>query len=178
MVTRLLVVDDDDRFRDRLVDAIRTRGLACSGASDAAAAYDIADAERPDGVVIDLRMDGISGLDAIPELRRRLPDAAIVVLTGFGSIATTVEALRRGANDYLVKPIDVERILGAFAPRLPGAVAPLEELSDPPTLGRVEWEHIQRVMNECGGNVSRAARALGMHRRSLQRKLNKYPPPR
>ena len=97
-----------------------------------------------------------------------------MVLTGFGSIATAVEAVRRGAVDYLTKPADADEILRAFAP---GAAEGVEE-SPVPSLHRVEWEHIQRVLAECGGNVSRAARALGLHRRTLQRKLATRPPAR
>jgi two-component system response regulator RegA len=178
MERSFLVVDDDRLFRERVVAALRTRGFRCFDAADGASACDVADSERPDSVLLDLRMPGVSGLEVIPELRRRLPDATIVVLTGFGSIATAVEALRRGANDYLVKPIDIDRILAAFATREEDARPHAVKEEDPPSLGRVEWEHIQRVLAECEGNVSRAARALGMHRRSLQRKLQKFPPKR
>lgn len=174
----MVIVDDDERFRERFASALQSRGIRCAAAADAPAAYELIDTLRPDRILLDLRMPRISGLDAIPEIRRRAPDATIVVLTGFGSIATAVEALRRGADDYLVKPIDVDQALAAFDRRQREAPAAIDERAEPPTLGRMEWEHIQRVLNECGGNISRAARALGMHRRSLQRKLNKYPPER
>jgi two-component system response regulator RegA len=129
-------------------------------------------------VLLDLRMPGESGLEAIPRLRGLLPRARIVVLTGFGSIATAVEAVRRGATDYLTKPVDTDHIIEAFS-RDPSAPRPAQVGSAaPPSLDRVEWEHIQRVLAECGGNVSRAARALGMHRRSLQRKLGRHAPRR
>jgi two-component system response regulator RegA len=175
---RLLVVDDDRVFRERLMAAFVSRGVECFCAPDAATAYEMAARRSPDWVLLDLRMPEISGLEAIPTLRSRLPDARIVVLTGFGSIATAVEAVRRGATDYLTKPTDADRILAAFRRDPSAAVAPGIAASDPPSLDRVEWEHIQRVLAECGGNVSRAARALGMHRRSLQRKLNRYAPQR
>jgi two-component system response regulator RegA len=99
----------------------------------------------------------------------------IIVLTGYGSIATAVEAVRLGAFNYLPKPADVDDLLLAFS-RGPGEVAEVSEDFQPPTLARAEWEHIQRVLADCGGNISEAARRLGLHRRSLQRKLQKYPP--
>ena len=174
----LLIVDDDERFRERVLAALQSRGIPCVGAENAVTAYELIETLQPDRILLDLRMPRVSGLDAIPEIRRRAPDATIVVLTGFGSIATAVEAVRRGADDYLVKPIDVDQIVAAFGRRRGGSVPAADEPAAPPTLGRIEWEHIQRVVNECGGNISRAARALGMHRRSLQRKLSKYPPGR
>jgi two-component system response regulator RegA len=100
------------------------------------------------------------------------PSTVVVVLTGYGSIATAVESIKLGAASYLTKPADADQIIAAF-----GGTQP-EEHTEVPSLARVEWEHIQRVLADCGGNVSRAARALGIHRRSLQRKLSKYPSPR
>ncbi|MFT3787801.1 MAG: response regulator [Tepidisphaeraceae bacterium] len=130
-------------------------------------------AVRPARVIVDMRMPGTGGLDLIPELVRIDPEMHIVVLTGYGSIATAVEATRRGARDYLTKPVDTEQILAAFDKDPEGGNAVTEST---PSLARVEWEHIQRILADCGGNISQAARKLGIHRRSLQRKLAKLPP--
>ena len=127
---------------------------------------------EPSRAVVDLRMPGGSGLDLVSDLLEMEPEMEIVVLTGYGSIATALEATRRGAVDYLMKPADADQILGAFEksgekPAVKGTV---------PSLARVEWEHIQRILTDCGGNISQTARVLKIHRRSLQRKLSKYPP--
>jgi len=125
--------------------------------------------------VIDLRMPGMSGLDLVRELVTRHPAMHVVVLTGYGSIATAVEAVHRGALDYLQKPLDTDQILAAFDKEHDAAeAAPTAETT--PSLARVEWEHIQRVLTDCEGNISLTARKLGLHRRSLQRKLGKFPP--
>jgi len=115
----------------------------------------------------------MDGLELVQRLLQRLPSIQIIVLTGYGSIATATDAIRFGAHDYLTKPTDADQLLAAFD----SGKAPAEPAPDSaPSLARVEWEHIQRVLNDCGGNISQAARALGIHRRSLQRKLAKYPP--
>src|SRR5690606_29538385 len=122
---------------------------------------------------LDLRVGTDNGLDLIPELLRLDPATRIVVLTGYGSVATAVEAIRRGAAHYLTKPADTDEILAAFERRSEtgdAATPPLQAMS----LDRVEWEHINRVLVDCGGNISEAARVLNIHRRSLQRKLSKY----
>jgi len=170
----ILVVDDDDRLRTRLARALRDRGLDTLEADGPAGARAHISA-RPTHCVLDLRMPGGSGLALLAELRAALPELQVVVLTGYGSIATAVDAVRLGATNYLSKPADTDMILAAFAR---GAAPPLSEAPDyqPPTLARAEWEHINRVLEDCGGNVSRAARKLGMHRRTLQRKLATYPP--
>jgi len=165
-----LVVDDDEAFRTRLVKALISRGYETHGAATVAEAIKIASQVSPDGAVVDLRMPGGSGLDLIPELVSQLPGIQIVVLTGYGSIATAVEAVRRGAINYLTKPLDADQILAAFDRE---AEPPAESI---PSLARVEWEHIQRILHDCNGNISMAARKLGLHRRSLQRKLGKLPP--
>ncbi len=118
----------------------------------------------------------MSGLDVVRELKAIDPATAVVVLTGYGSIATALEAIRLGAVHYLTKPTDPDRILEAFELGL--SARPRDLPMDTPSLARVEWEHIQRVLADCDGNISEAARALSMHRRSLQRKLAKYPVPR
>jgi len=124
--------------------------------------------------VVDLRMPGGSGLDLLRELRKHDPHTRVLVLTGYGSIATAVEAVRDGAVGYLPKPADADEILAALNGTHTAKAAGVET----PSLARAEWEHIQRVLTDCGGNISEAARRLGIHRRSLQRKLHKYPPVR
>jgi len=170
----ILVVDDDMAFRTRLVRALAARGAEATGAGSPAEALDLARQFSPQAAIVDLRMPGASGLDLIPQLLAMLPTIQIVVLTGYGSIATAVEAVRRGAINYLSKPLDADQILAAFDGDSPAPV-PLASESTP-SLARVEWEHIQRILTECDGNISHAARKLGLHRRSLQRKLSKLPP--
>ncbi|MCC6624931.1 MAG: response regulator [Deltaproteobacteria bacterium] len=172
----ILIVDDEAPLRERLVRAMRDRGLDARGAADGDAAIALAREDSPELAVVDLRMPGRGGLDVVRELHTIDPSTRIVVLTGYGSIATAVEAMRLGAVHYLQKPADADEILAALArgeadAEAPTATAPTEV----PSLARVEWEHIQRVMQDCDGNVSQAARLLGLHRRSLQRKLGKLP---
>jgi len=170
----LLVVDDDTVFRTRLARAFRERGYAVREAANGDEALALAREESPELAVVDLRMPGPGGLDVVRGLHEIDPTTRIVVLTGYGSVATAVEAMRLGATHYLAKPADADDLLAAFA-RAEGPPA----LDQPvPSLARVEWEHINRVLADCGGNVSQAARLLGLHRRSLQRKLAKYPVPR
>jgi two-component system response regulator RegA len=170
----LLIVEDDDLLRERLARALSHRGCDVRQAADPQAALSIAREETPELVLLDLRMPGGSGLDLIPQLKQLDPATRIVVLTGYGSIATALEAVRRGATHYLTKPADADEILAAFERGADGASAAASELR-PMSLDRVEWEHINRVLMECQGNISEAARVLGIHRRSLQRKLAKYP---
>ena len=172
----MLVVDDDVTFRKRLVKAVGARGYVAHDAGSAAEAVEVARRVRPQRVVVDLRMPGRSGLELISELIEMDPAVQIVVLTGYGSIATAVEAVRSGAVDYLQKPADTEQILAAFEREEGEAHAGGAAGETPPSLARVEWEHIQRILADCGGNISEAARRLGIHRRSLQRKLSKMPP--
>ena len=169
-----LVVDDDAAFRTRLVKALETRGLTAYSAANGADALEMAAVHKPQAAIVDLRMPGgMSGLEVVQHLSKRYPEMEIVVLTGYGSIATAVDAVRMGAINYLQKPLDTEQILAAFD-------TPSDLNSHPnadtPSLARVEWEHIQRVLADCEGNISLAARRLGLHRRSLQRKLGKLPP--
>lgn len=171
----LLIVEDDDTLRERLVRALRERGYETRGARDYESAVQAAREESPEYLLVDMRMPGgKSGLDVIRDLKSLDPSTLVVVLTGYGSIATALEAVRLGAADYLTKPVDVDQILAAFS-RATVAAPPPDELEQVPSLGRVEWEHINRVLTDCSGNVSKAARLLGIHRRSLQRKLNRYP---
>ena len=175
--SKILVVDDDATFRTRLTRALASRGFETCEAGDVETAARVAREQRPGRAIVDLRMAGQSGLELIPQLAELDPEMQIVVLTGYGSIATAVEAVRRGAIDYLNKPVDAEQILAAFerdGEPAPGAAPAPADV--PPSLARVEWEHIQRTLADCGGNISEAARRLGIHRRSLQRKLSKLPP--
>jgi len=181
---KIMVVDDDAPLRERLARALRQRGFEVTTAADVPEALELARQFLPEAVVLDLKMSaagGPSGLDALRELRTVVPLARSLILTGYGSIATALEAVRLGAWDYLTKPADADQILTALA-RNPGnpdeAESPPPLPLEAPSLERLEWEHIQRVLSDCGGNVSQAAKVLGLHRRSLQRKLYKYPPER
>jgi|CXWL01.1.fsa_nt_gi two-component system response regulator RegA len=170
----LLLVDDDEVFRSRLALALRARNYEVREAADALAAIDLARTETPERAIVDLKMPGPSGLDLVRSLKTLDPSTVIVVLTGYGSIATALEAVRLGARDYLAKPVDLDRMVAALEGVTDGG-RPAMSLDDTPSLARVEWEHIQRVLSDCDGNVSEAARRLGVHRRSLQRKLFRYP---
>jgi two-component system, response regulator RegA len=168
----VLVVDDDDVFRNRLGKAFRDRGFETRTASGAADAIRLAQQDSPELAVVDLRMPDASGLEVVRELHAIDPASMIVMLTGYGSIATAVEAVRAGAVHYLSKPVDIDQILAAFEGK---GTAGASGAASVPSLARVEWEHIQRVLSDCDGNISQAARLLGLHRRSLQRKLSKDP---
>jgi len=174
----ILLVDDDQNFRERMARALRDRGHEVRTAADPSEALRLAGEDSPECAVVDLRMPGGSGLDVVQALKTLDPATAIVVLTGYGSIATALEAVRRGALHYLQKPVDADELLAVFARE--GALPPHQLPEEPmaPSLARAEWEHIQRVLTDAGGNVSEAARRLGLHRKSLQRKLQKYPPRR
>lgn len=170
---RILLVDDDRVFTGVMERGFARRAFAtraCAGAEEAIAACA---AFRPSHILLDLNMPGISGLVALPRLLEQAPDAKLVVLTGYSSIATAVEATRAGAANYLCKPATIDEILQAFE----GASAPqtAEIPIDPISVERLEWEHIQRVLQDNDRNISATARALGMHRRTLQRKLQKRP---
>ena len=169
---RLLLVDDDAPFRDRLAVSMTRRGWETRTAGNMADALDASRLFQPDSILVDLRIGSESGLDLIPPLRVLRPDARIVVLTGYGSIATALDAVKSGASDYLTKPADADQIEAALAGRkaMPEAATP--------SLDRVEWEHLQRVLSDCQGNISQAARVLAIDRRSLQRKLSRFPPSR
>jgi len=179
---RLLLVDDDARLRERLLRAFVSRGLEARAAADAECALEVAATFHPEFAVIDLRMPGRSGLELLRELLGRWPELRALVLTGYGSIASAVSSVREGAVDYLAKPADADQILAALGlgppPSPAQPAAPESAELQAPSLARVEWEHIQRVLRDCDGNISQAARALGLHRRTLQRKLGAYPPRR
>lgn len=167
----ILVVDDDEVFRTRLCRALEKRGYETRQAGDGESALLSAQEDSPERVVLDMRMPNSDGLTVLGELKKIDSSTQIVVLTGYGSIAGAVAALRLGARNYLSKPADADDILRAFEVDDDQRDLP----RDAPSLARVEWEHIQRVLHDCDGNISQAARVLGIHRRSLQRKLAKYP---
>jgi len=169
----LLVVDDDPTFAQVLARTLTRRGLCVAVAHDLASAIAAARKQKPQRAIVDLKIGAESGLQVIAALRETLPQIAIVMLTGYSSIATAVEAVKLGAINYLCKPADIDEILAAF-----DATAPNPDLTPPDnplSVDRLEWEHIQRVLQEFDGNISATARALGMHRRTLQRKLQKRP---
>ena len=169
----LLIVDDDDTFCQVLSRAFERRGFACHVAHDTEAGANLAKRVTPSHAILDLRMPGQSGLELIPSLLDINRDIRIVVLTGYASITTAVEAIKLGATHYLTKPTDADQIMNAFDEE---EGRPQADVRDKPmSLDRLEWEHIQKVLGDCDGNVSAAARQLGMHRRTLQRKLAKRP---
>jgi two-component system, response regulator RegA len=169
----VLVVDDEEAFRERLVRALVERGFDAAGVGSAEDAIREAQRESPECAVVDLRMPRMSGLHAVRKLHELDPTTRIVVLTGYGSIATALDAVRSGAVHYLTKPADIDEIIAAFDHD--GAPADEPPPTSVPSLDRVEWEHIDRVLTSCGGNITQAAALLGLHRRSLQRKLGKRP---
>ena len=170
---RLLIVDDDDPFRSRLAHAMEQRGFDVVTAAGVKEATTLADKDPPCYAVVDLKMPDGSGLDVVASLRRARSDRRIVVLTGYGNIATAVAAVKVGAVDYLAKPADadeIERALLTVGRPLP------EPPENPMSADRVRWERIQRVFEECDRNVSETARRLKLHRRTLQRILSKHSP--
>lgn len=169
MPDTILLVDDDRTFCAALAGALRRRGHTVLLAHDYDDALAEATAWSPDRAVIDLRMPGRGGLEVVQALRELLPQLRMVVLTGYGSIASAVEAIKAGAVHYLTKPADADEIMAAFERTQANVEA--SPASQPPRLEEVEWEHLQKVLTDAGGNISEAARRLGMHRRSLQRKL-------
>jgi two-component system response regulator RegA len=172
----ILIVDDDEVYRTRLARAFVERGYDVRTAHDFDSALALAREESPEFAVLDLKMPGKSGLELVQALGEVDPMTKMVVLTGYGSIATAIDAVRLGATYYLSKPADADDIVAAFARGEAPPLAPPETEYRAPSLARAEWEHINRVLSDCGGNISEAARRLGIHRRSLQRKLQKYPP--
>lgn len=170
----VLIADDDRPFCGALAAALRRRGFAVAVAYTTGEALCEAAAWQPDKAVVDLRIPEHNGLELVSTLRVELPDLKIVVLTGYGSIATAVEAIKRGASHYLTKPATVDDILTAFERGIPDPSVDLAE--KPMPLDDVEWEHIEQVLTDAKGNVSVAARRLGIHRRTLQRKLARRRP--
>ncbi len=167
----LLVVDDDKSFREALGSALAKRGFAVTLAQDAAAAELLARRTVFEYAVVDVRMPGLSGIELVERLRAIDEGTRIIVLTGYGTIANAVTAMQKGAIDYLTKPVDAETCERALHGRRGDATT--EEI---PSLDLVEWEYLQRVLADCGGNISDAARKLRLHRRTLQRKLARNAP--
>ena len=172
---KLLLVDDDATFCEVLALAFSRRGFVVSVAHNVDEAIELISSNTPTHAVVDLRMPGSSGLALVAHLKERRADTKIVVLTGYASIATAVDAVKLGATHYLAKPADADEILAAFDHRSGAAEARIPKR--PMSVERLEWEHMQKVLADCGGNVSVAARMLNMHRRTLQRKLSKHPAP-
>jgi two-component system response regulator RegA len=170
---QILLVDDDPVFTATLAHALHRRGHTVATAGDPAAALDLARQQPPDAAVLDLKLAEASGLALVAPLRALRADMRILLLTGYASIATAVEAIKLGATHYLPKPADADEILAALGRAAGDAeIAPPDE---PMSVDRLEWEHIQKVLTEHDGNISATARALKMHRRTLQRKLMKRP---
>lgn len=171
---RFLVVDDDQVLAGMLFRALSRQGFPVTAVYTADDAVTACRNQSFDKAVVDMKLAEASGLQLIPKLLAIQPELQIVILTGYSSIATAVEAIKLGAANYLCKPADVEEILAAFQGSAPTNQHNPEEFT-PPSVDRLEWEHIQKVLQENDGNISATARALGMHRRTLQRKLNKRP---
>lgn len=173
---KLLIIDDDITFRTRLARALGERAVTAVQAGSFAEADSALATQGPfTHALVDLRLGEEDGIALVRKLRAASSEIVIVVLTGYGSIVTAVEAVRAGANDYLTKPADADQILAVLKGEQDGLH---NDEHDVPSLARVEYEHLQRVLADCDGNISEAARRLGLHRRSLQRKLGKYPPNR
>ena len=174
----LLIVDDDATFARVLGRALTSRGFEVITTDNADDARALTRRHQPRYCVLDLKLGDENGLRLIPELQALVPDIRVLLLTGYASIATAVEAIKRGAHDYLAKPVDADAVVRALLDGDSGPYDP-DDFADAPDaplpLRRLEWEHIQRVLTECEGNISETARRLGMHRRTLQRKLSKHP---
>lgn len=168
-----LLVDDDQAFSMVLSRALQRRGFSTASAEDVDSAIAIAKTQNFSKAIVDLKMQGPSGLSLISALKQQQPTITIVMLTGYSSVATAVEAVKLGAVNYLCKPASTAEILAAFD--MQTKVTDIEIPQQRPSIERLEWEHIQKVLKENNDNISATARALGMHRRTLQRKLNKRP---
>jgi two-component system response regulator RegA len=169
----LLIVEDDKSFLQRLARAMESRGFTVTTAESVAEGLIHLESGLPAYAVVDMRLGDGNGLDVISALKRRRPDARAIILTGYGNIATAVNAVKLGAVDYLAKPVDADDVVNALL-ALEGKVA--EPPENPMSADRVRWEHINRVFEQCDRNVSETARRLKMHRRTLQRILAKHAP--
>lgn len=169
----LLLVDDDEEFLSVLAPAMNKRGFLVSTANSAESAFALAEQDPPEYAVVDLKMAGNSGLVLVRQLASLQAGTRIVVLTGYASISTAIEAIKLGATHYLAKPVDADEIVAAFGKQ--NGDTDIELATSPLSVDRLEWEHIQRVLSEHDGNISATARSLNMHRRTLQRKLSKHP---
>lgn len=173
----ILLVDDDEILRTRLERSFQKRGFLVYTAGDREEALLVGRDYQPHLAVIDLKMPDLNGLNLLRELLDVSPQTRAVILTGYGSIANAVEAMKLGAANYVTKPADADQILAAFEAAPPETAAENAELEkNPPSLAAAQWEHIQRVLTDCDGNISEAARRLDIPRRTLQRKLKKMAP--
>lgn len=173
----VLVVDDDDVLRSRLQKAFTKRGLSVMCADGYEMAIKLATKFKPDMAVLDLKMPGKKGMELLKDLLAVSPDTRAVILTGYGSITNAVEAVKIGAINYMTKPADADQVLAALEGRPSHAKQKIDgEDIPPPSLAEAQWEHIQRVLTDSGGNISEAARRLDIPRRTLQRKLKKMAP--
>ena len=172
----ILVVDDNTVFNQTLCRSLVRKGVSVLSSSSTEEAAYLLQEHSIDGAIVDLKMEGASGLTLIPKIRISNPKCGIVMLTGYASIATAVEAIKLGANNYLTKPANTDEILTAlFSETSIDSAEHSTESNTPMSVNRLEWEHIQKVLAENNGNISATSRALGMHRRTLQRKLQKHP---
>jgi two-component system response regulator RegA len=169
----LLIVDDDKWFLQRLARAMEVRGFAVNTAESAVAGLSLVEKAAPAFAVVDMRLGDGNGLDVISAIKKRRPKARAIILTGYGNITTAVNAVKLGAVDYLAKPVDADDVASALLLLDNRRIKPPE---NPMTADRVRWEHIQRIYELCGRNVSETARRLSMHRRTLQRILSKRAP--
>ena len=169
----VLLVEDDRSFLQRLAKALEGRGFAVRTAESVAEGLAQVDRSAPAYAVVDMRLGDGNGLDVISALKRKRPEARGIVLTGYGNIATAVTAVKLGAVDYLAKPVDADDVVAALLAQGDSKIEPPE---NPMSADRVRWEHIQRIYELCGRNVSETARRLNMHRRTLQRILAKRAP--
>ncbi len=169
---KILVVDDDDTLRNRMEKSLKFRGLQVTCAANFDEAVAALQREQPELAVIDLKMPGKSGMELLTEISQHSPHTKTVILTGYGSISNAVEAIKHGAVNYVTKPADADQVLAALdeSPTQSDAAIAV------PSLAEAQWEHIQRVLAECNGNISEAARVLDIPRRTLQRKLKKLAP--
>lgn len=175
MSTAFLILDDNDVFASTLARSLSRRGFAATVAHSGEEAMQAAATTDFAYATIDLQLQQDSGLQWIASLRQQLPHARLLVLTGYASIATTVQAIKAGADNYLAKPANLDSILSALEHTASDAGSDIADSAAPLSVERLEWEHIQRVLTEHQGNISSTARALNMHRRTLQRKLAKRP---
>jgi two-component system response regulator RegA len=172
----ILLVDDDEPFRERMARALRTRGFEVFATGDHASAVQMAAVHQPDFAIVDLRLPDTNGHEVARDIIPLSPETKLVMLTGYGSIVSAVEAMQQGVHQYLTKPLDADELVAALH-RLDGGGSPDDiSLDNTPSLARAEWEHIQRVLADTDGNISETARRLGIARRTLQLKLKKYPP--
>lgn len=173
MTKSILILDDDATFAETLARSFKRKGYISFVALDISQACDSLVKHQPDFAVVDLKIDQESGLHFLPLLSELSPDTKALILTGYSSISTTVEAIKLGCVNYLCKPVNTDDIIQALSNVQAQPEAPISET--PTSLNRLEWEHIQRTLNQHEGNISATANALGMHRRTLQRKLQKRP---